>query len=128
MVVPRLAPRLLWIDGLGATVVGLVVLAASPWVSELYRLPLDFVRLLALVNLAYATFSLSLAARRRRPLVLIQLLVVANAVWAVLCWRWSVVWFDTASWFGLLHLAGEGLYVGGLAALEWRWREHLRVA
>jgi hypothetical protein len=32
----------------------------------------------------------------------------------------------SASVFGVAHLAGEGLFVGGLAALEWRERERLR--
>ena len=31
----------------------------------------------------------------------------------------------TASWLGLAHLILEALFVGGLALLEWRWREVL---
>jgi hypothetical protein len=34
----------------------------------------------------------------------------------------------TASAFGLAHLVGEGLFVGGLAVLEWRRRERLLTA
>jgi len=32
---------------------------------------------------------------------------------------------DSASAFGLAHLIGEGVFVGGLAALEWGHRERL---
>lgn len=98
------------------------------WLSEWYQLPKDFLVLIGLVNLAYASYSLSLAMRLKRPTNLILLLVVANLTWSVACLRWAVVFSETASLFGLAHLAGEALFVGGLACLEWRWRELLRTA
>jgi hypothetical protein len=77
------------------------------------------------VNLAYAAYSFSLARRRRRPMPLIAILVMANLVWAGLCFRWAFVFAESASLLGLVHLVGEGLFVGGLALLEWRWRNLL---
>jgi hypothetical protein len=44
------------------------------------------------------------------------------------CGLAAVGFAGTASAFGLAHLLGEGLFVGGLAALEWRERERLRCA
>jgi hypothetical protein len=123
-----LRPKLLWIDGLGAALVGAVVVLLHTVLSAWYRLPEHFVLLLGVVNLAYASYSLSLARRARRPIALIRLLVLGNLVWAVLCLRWAVLFWATAAPFGLVHLVGEGLYVGGLACLEWRWRDRLRTA
>jgi hypothetical protein len=118
--------HLLWIDGLAAAAGGAVVLLAGDWLSALYRLPAEFLTRLGWVNLAYAAYSLSLAARRERPLRLIALLAVANGLWALACGRWAFAFADMASGFGLAHLLGEGVFVGALAALEWRWRESLR--
>lgn len=120
--------NLLWIDGLAAAVAGVVVLALAGWLSPWYGLPHAFVLFLGWMNLAYATFSLSLARRSERPLRLLVLLAVANLGWGVCCLRWAVVFGQTASLFGLVHLVGEGFFVAGLGCLEWRWRELLRTA
>lgn len=120
--------KLLWVDGLAAAVAGGAVLLASSWLSGWYRLPQDLLFLTGMVNLAYVSYSLSLAMRPKRPKKLILLLVIANLVWAVLCLRWAVIFAGTASLFGLAHLVGEALFVGGLASLEWRLREQLRTA
>ncbi len=120
--------QLLWVDGLAGAVVGVAMLALRGWLGKWYQLPQDFLLFMGLVNLAYASYSLSLARRQQRPMYLIRLLVVANLTWAVLCFRWAVVFGGTASLFGLAHLVGEGLFVAGLGCLEWRWRELLRTA
>lgn len=120
--------KLLWVDGLGGAAVGVLVLLLGGWLSELYRLPRDLVFLMGWANLAYGTCSTTLASRSHRPMALIVLLVVANLTWAVLCFRWTALHHEAASVFGFLHLLGEGVYVGGLACLEWRWRESLREA
>ncbi len=118
--------NLLWVDGLGAVVAGFAMLTLSGLLSEWYRLPQDLLLLMGWVNLAYASYSLTLARRSRRPRALILLLVVANLTWAVFfCLRWAVTYSETASYLGLVHLVGEALYVGGLGCLEWRWREVL---
>jgi hypothetical protein len=76
-------------------------------------------------NLAFAAFSFSLARRPLRPRPLIVLLVAANATWAALCALAVVILAGRASAFGVAHLIAEGVFVGTLAALEWRHREHL---
>lgn len=120
--------KLLWIDCLAGAVAGIAMLSLARWLSEWYRLPLDLLFLMGWINLAYASFSLSLARRPERPAPFILLLILANLTWAVICWRWAVVFSETAGALGLAHLIGEGLFVGGLACLEWRWRELLRTA
>ena len=122
MFLPR---KLLWIDGLGGVVAGLAVLLLRNWLSEWYRLPPQFLLLIGVANLAYGSYSLSLAMRARRPIIFILLLAAANLTWTILCLRWAVMYAGTASWLGLAHLIIEGLYVGALACLEWRWRKRL---
>ena len=83
---------------------------------------------MGVANLAYGTYSGTLARRMCRPRRLLVVLVLANSIWAVLCMLAAVSLVDRASVFGLAHLAGEGFFVGSLAALEWRERERLQHA
>jgi hypothetical protein len=121
--------NLLWVDCIGALAAGVLVLSFSGWLSGLYGLSQPFVVFLAAVNLAYGSFSLSLAARRKRPVALVGLLAAANAAWGFLfCFGAAIVLAPAASPFGLAHLIGEGLYVGGLGLLEWKRRHQLATA
>ena len=120
--------RLLWIDGLGGAVVGVAMFALLGLLSDWYRLPRSLLIGMGVANLTYASYSLTLARRSQRPPALIRLLVVANLIWGVACLRWAFVFVDTASLLGMMHLVAEGLYVGGLGCLEWRWREQLWTA
>lgn len=117
--------KLLRIDSLGGLSVGLAGLLFSNWLSAWYGLPRGFIVFMALVNIAYGCYSFSLLVRTKRPLRLIVLLVVANLVWAVLCVLWVAIFAQTATPFGIIHLLGEALFVGGLAYLEWRNRNFL---
>ena len=59
---------------------------------------------------------------------LVVLLALANLAWDLVRWGLAMALAGTAPSLGLAHLVGEGLFVGGLGALEWRWRERLRTA
>ena len=119
------APRLLWLDCGAGALVGITVLLFHGWLSDLFQLPVRLVFIMGVANLAYALYSFSLALRQKRPLMLIKLLVLANLVWAVLCFIWFAIFAATASIFGLAQLFLEGLFVGGLALQEWRLRDAL---
>jgi hypothetical protein len=121
-------PRdILWVDCSAALGAGLVVLPLSRWLAELYAMPRGLVVGIALANLCYGAYSFSLARRVRRPMSLVVLLVVANAAWATSCVVVACVFWEAASVLGLAHLLGEGLFVGGLASLEWTRRDRLTV-
>lgn len=120
-----LLQRLLWVDCLAAALGGVLVLTLSAWLSRLHTLPQGLLLFLGVVNLLYACYSFSLARRAERPMLLIQLLVFANAAWVVVCVSLAVRFWGVASIFGIAHLLGEAVFVGGLAALEWRQREQL---
>ena len=117
--------KLLRIDSQAGITVGMVALLLSNWLDAWYQLPQNFIYFLALANIAYGCYSFSLLIRKKRPKILIMLLIVANLTWAFLCLRWVIVFSKTANSFGLAHLLLEALFVGGLACLEWRWRELL---
>ena len=120
-----LTRRLLWVDCCAGLVAGVVVLSLSAWLSELYAMPRWMVVGVGAANAAYGAFSLSLARRARRPRSLVVFLVTANAAWAVLCAVAVIALASSASAFGLAHLVAEGLFVGGLATVEWRHRDRL---
>jgi hypothetical protein len=119
------ARYLLRIDSSAGLVVGGTMIALDEWLSELYAIPLGIFYFVALTNVVYGLFSLSLVMRARRTMGLIKLLAVANGGWAVLCFGLVVYLWCTATFFGIAHVALEGVFVGGLAALEWKQRERL---
>lgn len=117
--------RLLWIDCTAGAVAAAAMFALSPWLSRLYGLPRGVLLLMGAANLLYASYSFSLARRGERPMSLIKLLVYANATWVLVCFGLAVRFWERATLFGLAHLIGEALFVGGLAALEWNQRHRL---
>jgi hypothetical protein len=117
--------NLLWIDCTAGALAGVLVLLFSGWLSRLYSMPPGLLHLIGAVNLLYAGYSFSLAKRRIRPRRLITLLVIANGIWTVVCLGVAMHLSGTATFFGIGHLVGEAILVGGLASLEWKWREQL---
>lgn len=124
---PILCRWLLWIDGGGGALVGVLVLGLRRWLAGWYGLPLDVVTLLGAANLAYGLYGLNLARLEVRPRPLLLGLVAANGAWPVVCGALLVRYGGEATGLGVLHLVAEGVYVGGLAALEWRVIEGLRL-
>lgn len=121
----KILPRLLWIDCAAGAVVGVAVLALSGWLSDLYGLPRGLLLFTGAANLAYASYSFSLARRSVRPMAGLALLAVANMAWAVPCVVWAATYWDTATPLGIGHLLAEAVFVGGLGAVEWTQREAL---
>lgn len=120
--------RILWVDCIGAILAGLIMLLLSGWLSVLYGLPVMFVVGHAFVHLVYGTYSFSLAVRKRRPIVLLLVLIFANAAWAGFCIVFLATLIGSVSIYAVLHFIFEGIYVGNLAAIEWRRRELLQIA
>lgn len=114
--------RILWVDGIAGLLVGTLLLLAANWLDELYNISRELLTFIAIVNLAYGTYSFSLAIRKKRPLILITILVIANLAWSVNCLRLIFLLRDSASIFGLIQLAAEAIFVGGLAIIEWRYK------
>jgi len=89
------ARSLLWLDGGAGCVVGLLVVTLREWLAAIYSFPLDLVLFFGLSNLAYSSYSTTLA-------------VLAST------WR-------SASVLGLASVALEGIFVGSLAYAEYRF-------
>jgi hypothetical protein len=122
--VSRSAPRwrhLPWFDGIAGLVAGCLELALRDPLADLYGVTRGFVTTIAIVNLGYSMFGLTLGPMRRRPAWLLATLIAANLAWAAIC----VVLAARASgvtMFAHAHLLGEGAFVAALAGLEWRYR------
>ncbi len=118
-------PRLLWVDSLGGLGVGAGVLILSTWLSELQGLPWQVLVFMGVANLVYGSYSLSLVLRARRTTPQIALLAGANMAWLLVCIAIAWIYHDVMTIFGDLHVIGEGIYVAGLGAVEWRRRATL---
>ena len=118
-------PPLLWLDCTAGAFVGVGVLALSGWLSAVEGLPRGVLVFTGVVNVVYAAFSFSLAVRRRRPLVLVSALAVANLAWAPVCLGLAVAFGGRATAWGGAHLVGEAVFVGTLGAVEWAHRHRL---
>ncbi|MFN0099891.1 MAG: hypothetical protein ACKVS7_14555 [Gemmatimonadaceae bacterium] len=123
----RLARSLLLIDSRAGLAVGAGMLLLSRWLSRLYGLSHSLVIAMGIANLAYGTYSFVLEHRSERPNAALLLLVAGNAAWGVLCLVAAILLAPFATPLGTAVLVLEGLFVGGLAVLEWRHRETLRV-
>lgn len=117
--------KLLWIDCVAGSSVGLLLILFHVWLSVLYALPVEFVLFQGIANLVYSFFSYALASRRRRPYVYIASLAIANMIWGALCVVWLFMYSESASIFGSAHLFLEAVFVGGLGVIEWRYRRVL---
>lgn len=126
--VPAFVSNLLWADCIGGAVVGVTVIALSGWLSRLDGLPQEVILFTGVANLLYGAYSFSLAIRAERPMWQIKLLVAANLAWAPVCAGLLIAFSATATPFAYLHIGGEAIYVGGLAVVEWHYRELLRTA
>jgi hypothetical protein len=117
--------HLLWVDCVGGLVVGLGMFAVFDWLKRLYGMPTWLYLTVALANVCYGLFSLTLALKSRRPRFLLHTLVFANIFWGVVCVVLAATFSAELGILGLIQLVGEGLYVAGLGCVEWRFREQL---
>jgi len=117
--------RILWIDGTAALSAGVLSLVFAGLLADLYRLPQQLITFIGVVNLAYSAGSLTLAAQPRRRLAYIVALASANGLWACVCVALAVRLRNEASALGLAVIIFEGVFVAGLALLEWRYRQEL---
>lgn len=121
----KLIPKLLWIDSLGALLVGVPVVLFRESIAVLHNLPLNTVVFLGVANLVYGCFSLSIAVRKKRSVSIISTLAIANILWAPICWILYSMYSSEISLLGTLHILGESLYVGMLGIIEYKNRNLL---
>ena len=121
---PRIA-RILALDGAGGLVVGALLLVLLRPVAAFYGLSHGVAAFVAIANVAYGSYSSSLAYRAfhgkppsRRA---VDAIIVANATWTLVCVALLVATWGEAGVFGQLHIGAEGLYVLALAGVEARF-------
>lgn len=115
---------LLWLDGGAGATVGILVVVFREWLAALQGFPQSLVLFMGLANLAYASYSTTLAARassgRTPSRRSIAWLVAANGGWALVCGVILASTWPFATPFGRALVAFEGLFVGSLAFIECR--------
>ncbi|EOR09575.1 hypothetical protein [Acinetobacter genomosp. 15BJ] len=121
----KIAKHILWIDCTAATFAGLIVLLAAQWLSQLYHLPKAIIVFVGCVNLLYACYSFILANYKKRSIFLVNILVIANSIWVLVCLIMLWKFWQEMTIFAVLHIAGEAVFVGILARLEYQWRYQL---
>lgn len=116
---------LLSLDSGAALAAGIFMLALARVLAPWYQVKPELLQFLGVVNLVYSMGSGTLAVRARRGQVprrlWIDLLVIANLAWAVVCACLLLGLRGLAGPLMLAHLALEGAFVAALAALERRW-------
>ena len=117
--------NILWIDCLGGLSVGAVMLLLSRQIANLDALPVSTVIAMAFANVVYGSFSLYVTIQDPRSQFLVRVLAVANMCWFLFCVLIVASNWKTISLPGILHVLGEGIYVGFLGFIEWRWRRML---
>jgi hypothetical protein len=118
--------HILRIDGSAGLIAGIVVWLLSDTLIGLYQIPPWLLTVHITANLIYGISASLLASWQHRPLGVVMALSMANLSWAVLCLITAVLLAPTASIFGIGHFVCEGLFVGTLGVLEWRWRHALQ--
>jgi len=111
---------LLWFDCCAAGLAGVAMLALSGVLAPVFGVPRAMLVAMALVNLAYGTFSYSLARQAEAPRRRVRALVVANLAWTGVCVGLAAYFAGPGSWLGAAYILAEGLFVGALAAVEAR--------
>lgn len=121
----KIAKHILWIDCSAAAFAGLIVLLAAQCLSQLYHLPKEIIVFVGCLNLLYASYSFTLANYKKRSMLLVNILVIANSTWVLVClfmlWRFR----QEITIFAVIHIGGEAVFVGALARLEYQWRHQL---
>ena len=119
---PNSKDKILWVDCLGGLFVGAVVLSICTLLSEWESLPAAIVFSMGVFNLVYGCYSLLVATRKPRPLLIVKVLAIANMLWLIVCLAIVIAFWQQISVLGLLHVVGEGSYVFALGLTEWKWR------
>lgn len=110
--------RLLWIDGLAALSVGILVLLLRDFLSELFELPVWLLILQSGITLCYAAYSLALARREQRPRWMIRTLANGNWAYALFVIGLLIWFYPSCSAFGVAYFLAEILFMGALGWLE----------
>lgn len=117
--------NILWIDCGAAAFAGMLVLLAVQWLSPLYHLPKNVIIFIGCVNLLYACYSFLLANYKKRSILLINMLVIANSIWSLICLIMLWIFWQEMTIFAIIHILGEAIFVSSLARLEYLWRQQL---
>lgn len=117
--------RILLFDSLAGLSAGTLVLTFHEFLTTLYGVPSAGVLVIGATNLLYACYSGSLARQAYAGAGpgsrAINVLIAGNLLWAGICAILVAAWWSSASAIGLVMIAVEGVFVGALALVEYRF-------
>lgn len=110
--------KLLWVDCTAAGIVGVLMIALSGIVAPWFGVSRTLLVAMGVVNLAYGSYSFSLARRPQVDAGLTRILIRANFAWTLICLVAAAYLWAPGSRLGAAYVVVEGIVVGALAALE----------
>lgn len=111
---------LISVDAIAALLSGCIVLILQNPFSRIFNLPKNLLTTLSIVALGYCLFSFYLTQQNLISKNLVKVLVVANSCYALACIILLIVFYSTASLFGVGYFLLDFTFVATLAVLEWR--------
>lgn len=111
---------MLWLDCCAGAVVGFFGLSLTfgSILGPLTGLPGWVLVLMGSANLLYASFSLSIASAAGLRARAVRFLVLANALWSLVCLSLACAYLGAATTLGMIYLVAEAAFVAFLAFLE----------
>jgi hypothetical protein len=110
--------RILWLDTFLGGVTAVLGLFLFQTFSGILGFTVPFTLSVSAITLLYALMAFILAAQRNISVRLLQVLVSANWIWAVISTVLLLVHFGNALLLGKIFLISQIVVVGGLAYLE----------
>ena len=114
--------NILHIDGGAGLIVGVSVFLLQEWISSLYQLPLSTIIFIALANVIYGIYAMSLVILNNTSIHFITTLVIANVAWAITCFSIMTFYFNSITLLGIAFIFLEAIFVCILSWVEWKNR------
>ena len=118
--------KLIWVDGIAALLSAIFVLSLKSILSGFLQISIPVLLLMSIISFAYATYSISLALLKKKPIYRIKLLVKGNIIWAACCIIFIIYLIKTINIFGVIYLVSESLFVTVLAWFEYKQLQNIK--
>lgn len=116
---------ILWMDGLAALIVGLLVLSLRKDLSILFNLPEALLYAQAVTTLVYASYSTTLARKKIYSRKLVRVLGIANLAYVVGVIILFILTLAQTTTLGKAYFGAEIVGISALATIELKQLKYL---
>jgi hypothetical protein len=113
--------KLLWIDASAAFLATSILFMFKTQLSPLFSLPENILTAQLIIAFCYGCFSFYLAKSTAPTQIMLNTLVIGNAIYALICLFLLAFFYNTATVFGIAYLLFDAVIVAFLATIEWRF-------